>query len=441
MAQANLLSAAGIGFLAGVFAGSFFVLPLLALVLLAILFLGALVLLFRYESPRNALCGVLFVLAGILSYQHASSSILGAQLPLAGSEVSFEAAITEVPDERPGRTFLVLEGRDAHVDTTVRATVYEGRYSYGDIVTVTGVLEAPENFDGFDYRGWLAKEGIAYVMRNPTITQTENREGGLSSLFADIRVWLRGGIERMLPTPYSSFYRATLLGEYGAFSGPQEEALQALGLSHVVAVSGMHISVLFGMVLIALLALGRSRSWASYASLAFIGGYVLMIGAPASAVRAGVMGATLIGAERVGRPNSSWRALLLAAFIMVAANPLILRHDVGFQLSFAAIAGITAAFPYQDRLLSRVPSAWGLRSLLLMTLAAQAATLPLVILYFGSFSPVSILANILVVPLSPLLLAAAIGVAVLGVVGAPLIMSAPAWLLLEYVFTVALWLA
>ncbi|MEX0916505.1 MAG: ComEC/Rec2 family competence protein, partial [Candidatus Spechtbacterales bacterium] len=241
--------------------------------------------------------------------------------------------------------------------------------------------------------------------------------------------------------PYSSFYRATLLGEYGAFAGPEEEALQKLGLSHVVAVSGMHISVLFGMVLLVSLSLGASRSLASYGSLILIGGYVALIGAPASAVRAGVMGATLIGAERVGRPNSSWRALLLAAFVMVVANPLILRHDAGFQLSFAAVAGITAAFPYRDRLHPRVPTSWGLRTLLLMTLAAQGATLPLVILHFGTFSLLSIVANILVVPLSPFLLASAMGVAVLGILDAPTILVAPAWFLLEYVFTIALWLA
>jgi len=441
MASANLLAGAGIGFLAGVLAASFFSVPTLALVVLATFLVILLSVLFRYEGPRNALCATLFVLVGIASYQHAAGAILGAELPLAGSNVSFEARIAEVPDERAGRTFLVLEPQDERLRQRVRATVYEGRYSLGDIVAVSGVLETPENFDDFDYRGWLAKEGIAYVMRAPLIEQTGEREGGLALAFADIRVRLREGIERMLPPPHGSFYRATLLGEYGAFSGPQEKALQALGLSHVVAVSGMHISVLFGMVLAGALAVGLSRSWASYASLLFIVAYVVLIGAPASAVRAGVMGATLIGAERVGRPNSSWRALLLAAFIMVAANPLILRHDAGFQLSFAAIMGITAAFPYRDKLLSRVPEAGGLRTLLLMTLAAQAATLPLVILYFGSFSPLSILANILVVPLSPFLLASAMGVAALGVVGAPIFFAAPAWLLLEYVFTVALWLA
>jgi len=126
---------------------------------------------------------------------------------------------------------------------------------------------------------------------------------------------------------------------------------------------------------------------------------------------------------------------------MVAANPLILRHDAGFQLSFAAIAGITAALPYRNRLLARVPEMGGFRTLILMTLAAQVATLPLVIVHFGTFSPLSIIANILVVPLSPLLLASAIGIAALGVVGAPPLLAAPAWLLLEYVFTITTWLA
>src|SRR5690606_5340200 len=208
-------------------------------------------------------------------------------------------------------------------------------------------------------------------------------------------------------------------------------------LSHIVAISGMHITILFAIVLAVLIGVGLGRPIASYVALVLIASYIVMIGAPASALRAGLMATTLIAAERVGRPNSSWRALLLVAALMVAANPLIIRHDVGFQLSFVAVGGILAGLPYRDRLLPFVPESLGLRSLLAMTLSAQLATLPLVLLHFGSVPLLGAAANILVVPVLPFVLLLGMASAAAGAMGAPLLLGAPAWALSSYVFFIA----
>ena len=135
--------------------------------------------------------------------------------------------------------------------------------------------------------------------------------------------------------------------------------------------------------------------------------YIVMIGAPASAVRAGIMAGVLLLAQKTGRLYFAGRALLIAAAIMLIFNPLLLFYDVGFQLSFLAVLGIIYLFPIFDfhlsRFLKNKGSRW-FRQILALTLSAQIFTLPILVYNFGSVSLISPLVNVLVVPLLPVIL-------------------------------------
>ena len=304
---------------------------------------------------------------------------------------------------------------------------------------VKGLLREPEDFSGFEYRGWLAKQDIGYIMRGVEVEKLGTRSTSVGTVLSDARAELRKGITDSLPPHAASLYRAMVLGERGALDAQTQQNLQRAGLSHIVAISGMHIAILFFVVFFFVSAFPLSRAHAGVIALFCIALYALMVGGSASVVRACLMVGVFFLAERFGRPHNSLRVLLLVGALMVALNPLIIRYDIGFQLSFSAVFGIILALPLHDRLLSFVPEKLGLRSLVGVSLSAQAATLPLVLFHFGAFPVWGIIANILVVSILPIVLVAGIATALLGVLGLPSWFFGSSFLLAEYVRHIALW--
>jgi len=119
------------------------------------------------------------------------------------------------------------------------------------------------------------------------------------------------------------------------------------------------------------------------------------------------MGGILLFANKIGRLNDSGRIVVFAGAIMLGFNPLLLRYDVGFQLSFLAVLGIIYIKPIFDRWLEKITKQeeikWWLH-FVTMTLAAQIATLPILVYNFGRISFISPFANVLIVPLLPLIM-------------------------------------
>ncbi len=148
------------------------------------------------------------------------------------------------------------------------------------------------------------------------------------------------------------------------------------------------------------LGLGLWRSQAFYLTLLLIFLFVLMIGFQASVVRAAIMGSLALLAQKTGRLANSLRLVVFTAFSMILLNPLILRWDVGFQLSFLAILGIILlGQPIKSCLNLLFKGRFiALKEIVSTTLSAQIFTLPILIYNFGRISLVSPVTNILVVP-------------------------------------------
>jgi competence protein ComEC len=125
--------------------------------------------------------------------------------------------------------------------------------------------------------------------------------------------------------------------------------------------------------------------------------FVLGTGATTSAVRAGIMGVLLIGAKFIGRKSDMLNSIILTATIMVVLNPYILIYDIGFQLSFAAVWGILFLAPQIKQKLSFLSN--GLSENIATTLSAIIYTWPITSFYFGVFSSVAFITNLLIVPM------------------------------------------
>lgn len=274
---------------------------------------------------------------------------------------------------------------------------------YGDKIFLKGKVEAPENFTpDFNYKEYLRGKRIYSLMFYPEVKVLEKNKGNsiLAGIFS-LKERLKKGAE-ILPAPEGAILSAITLGDKSRLSQEFKEKLSISGLSHIVAISGMHIMIILEIFFLTFIFLGLWRKQATFFSLLILFFYILLIGAPASAIRAGIMGGLLYLGWAMGRLSQSSRSIVFAASAMVVVNPLILARDVGFQLSFFATLGIIYFYPIFEKKLGAEGSK--IKELICLTLAAQILCLPLLIFDFGKVPVLAPLSNVLVVPFLPVLL-------------------------------------
>ena len=196
---------------------------------------------------------------------------------------------------------------------------------------------------------------------------------------------------------------AMAMGDKSALSQETKEAYSISGTSHILAVSGLHIGIIFQLII--LLLGGKRRSKLTIIlSTTIVWAYVIFIGFPASAVRAATMLSIYSMVLLSLRPDPTLNTLALAYIIMVLVNPFNI-FDIGFQMSFLAVGSILLFYPLFFCLLSShsniIRAIWGL---FCVSLAAQIGTLPLIVFYFGRISCYSLITSFIAIPAATLIL-------------------------------------
>ncbi|MDX9893384.1 MAG: ComEC/Rec2 family competence protein [Patescibacteria group bacterium] len=316
--------------------------------------------------------------------------------------LSFRAQIAEEPDIRLNQTKLTLQPLEIISEKILVTTNLYPQYQYGDEIIVGGRLKIPQPFDDFAYDRYLAKDGIYGLSYYPKIILVSRHNGDwlLTKIFV-FKNHLKLIINQNLPEPQASLLTAIVLGSRRGIPQELSAKFSWTGTSHLIAISGLHITILTAILMRLALIFYLPRQKSFWLISVCLFGYLLLIGFPPSAVRAGLMGWLAMLAMYLGRLNKSTNALLLAAAIMVFINPKILRDDIGFQLSFAALIGIMYFSPQLEIWLAKFPSYFGIKESLIMSLSAQLTTMPLIIFYFGILSWTSPLVNLFVLPLLP----------------------------------------
>ncbi|HYM50579.1 MAG TPA: ComEC/Rec2 family competence protein, partial [Candidatus Limnocylindrales bacterium] len=271
------------------------------------------------------------------------------------------------------------------------------RVGAGDQVLLTGVLREPSRFEQFDYRTFLADEGIIAVLDSPRLVQSApGSPDPLHAAIFAIRHALIDAVDRTLPEPDAALVLGVVFGYRAALPTALDQAMIQSGLIHIVVISGLKVSLLARLVQRAL-----GRVWpraAPIVALTAMVAYALVAGASAAALRAAAMGALVVIAGVVRRESQVYVSLALTAALMLGLKPA-LAHDVSFQLSFAGTLGIaTMTDPIAARL-RMMPGV--LRDPFSATCAAEIATWPLMLANFHQVSVVGPVANALVLPLLP----------------------------------------
>ena len=305
-------------------------------------------------------------------------------------ELNVEGLLRPFPTRGSG-TLLVR----ADLDSVTSATPGLGELRYGQRVRIHGSLKRPsgaQNPGEFDYRAYLERSGIFAIM-NARQVQVFPEEpapslvGGAIALKNDALAFL----SRHLPPAQAALLGSLLFGDGASPLDPETaETFRALGLAHVLAVSGAQILFLWGM-LKHLLEAYRLPRWAGVViGCASLWGYATMTGLPPSVVRATWMGCALIIGWAVSRPWLRYLTLEAVVIGMLLYRPSLL-FDVGFQFSAIATFALLHTSPKLLPLFRRLPEV--VAQALAMALAAGLWVLPLQVFHFGQLSPYSLPLN------------------------------------------------
>ena len=455
------LAALSLAWAAGVFLGSRFD-PSPAVLLAAVLPLPFIIIRrFRKAVVLSSLCLLVFF-GGAIYYQSALPPRDATQVSYYNDsgKVSLRGTVSLDPDTQDKTTRLKLAVGSININGEWRSVsgmvmLYVSRYpvyGYGDLLEVSGKLETPANFADFDYQSYLAKQSVYSTMLYPKMELISSGHGlkPLAWIY-DLRHSLADVMARTLPEPQASLAQGIILGLRGNIPDDVNADFARSGITHVLAVSGMNLTIIAGLLSLALnRIIGKRYYLYIWLTLAAVWFYTVISGASPSVMRAAIMASLFLIAELLGRQKNAGPALCFAAAIMVFANPLVL-WDVSFQLSVLSMAGIVFIYPilrdaaagWIDRVAKRdaAPDATPnfVPDSLAMTLAATLAVWPASAAYFGTVSLAAPLATLLAVPVLPFIMGTGSLAAFAGLLIQPMsqLIAWVVWLLVTYLLLVA----
>lgn len=304
--------------------------------------------------------------------------------------------------------YLRVKTLDSHEDSTRQSRIRISlpaypRYQPGDELRLAAKLKPVPNFVDFSYENYLYAKHVHSLVTFPRGVEKIGQQYTWQRTLFVIRNALEVHINRILPEPSASLLAGILFGIRRNIPDRITEIFQITGTSHILAVSGYNISILIATVM-ALLRGRASPMRVFLFSLIGIFFFVFLCGAGASVMRAALMGLSIFALRRFRRVRPG-TILLAVATTMVVINPMLLLFDSGFQLSFAATAGILFFADAITKYCTWVPTFYGLRETMVATLSSHITLLPFLVLSFHRISLIAIIANLLVLPLVPLSMA------------------------------------
>jgi competence protein ComEC len=323
---------------------------------------------------------------------------------------------------------------------------------YGERIECSALLSVPppqRNPGTFDWRGWLYRQRIfftATIRKTDTLTVLERgRANPLMAASLRLRQYferaLRLGLEE--EPRVAGLLAAMVIGQRAEIPPDTRQDFQRTGVFHVFAISGLHVGMVTIVVLVALRVMQIPRRWCALAAIPLLTLYVFATGARPGAVRALAMACVVLSGWALVRPVDAWNILAAAALAILLWNPTQL-FDGGFILSFTVVSSLVALTPVlearlqrlarPDPLLPRQLAPWWRRklekplsrfvTLVSGSVAACVGMAPMMALYFNLFTPISVAANVMVVPLLGLVIA-------LGMLS---MLAFPVWPLLAEMF-------
>lgn len=314
----------------------------------------------------------------------------------------------------------------------------ESQYEYGEVVFVQSSVSIPEQpgiqrfLKGQNVHAYAFAEKEEYVRSDCFFVCY-----GYRAMYS-VRQWMIDQLQIMYPRA-GDFLQSILLGYRATLPEELETNFRQAGISHILAISGYHVSLVVVVLYRWLRNLYWPRIWVFPLASVGIVSFVILTGASASTMRAGIFALAILGAEFSGRFVAGIRPLIVCASGMLVFFPLFALYNVSFQFSFLAVCGIMT-FSHVFRRFSQGMSSVRIGDLIGETLSAQLFVAPLLLFHFGQVSLIALFSNLIIVPFIPFIMA--YGVLSVGVyqIIAHRMVGLPLEYLLDALFTVVRWL-
>lgn len=273
-------------------------------------------------------------------------------------------------------------------------------FQYKDQVLIIGKAKVPQSSDDFDYKAYLQMQNISVQMYYPEV-YIWNRHPSLIGEILKIKHLLYTRIKKSFPPLQSGLLITFLAGDKQYLSKEWIEKFNSIGIAHIIAVSGYKLTLLLVWVDAIARYFGKRRAvWISFI-VAFL--YAVIANFSPAVMRSVIMSGMFVFAKEKGRRNNLFNSLVFTAVILLIENPLIIKYDLGFILSFLGIAGIVLYSPLINFALNRfrikIPHIFGIREIFISTTSAQIATLPIMIKTFHLLPVIAPISNLIVLPL------------------------------------------
>ena len=358
---------------------------------------------FGAKAPPFLLVSAFFFL-GIFRFSVFQGNIIDDQFHNHYGEILNIKGTVLSSEEKAKSSQIILETDLGRLLVVARAYP---KYKYGNLAEAKGEVSEPKPYGDFDIKNYLAKDKIYAEMIFPEMKRAGHKPPNkvLAVLFG-FKERFEESLEKILPQPHSLLAEGMLWGKEGAIDQTLIDAFRKTGTVHILVLSGYNITVV-GIFLLAVFSYILPSAFAWAFSILGIILFTLMTGAEPAAVRASIMAVIGLFALRAGRlksPADAPRLLLWAAFIMVLWNPMYLRFDRGFQLSFMATLGLALLASRFEKIFRFLPKFLGVRESASASLAAQIFVLPLLVSWGNSVSFWSPMVNVLVVGAVPIIM-------------------------------------
>lgn len=273
-------------------------------------------------------------------------------------------------------------------------------FRYKDEVLVIGKAKVPQSSDDFDYKAYLQMQNISAQIYYPEV-YIWKRQKSLIGEILQIKHLIYARIEKSFPPLQAGLMITFLAGDKQYLSKEWIEKFNSIGVAHVIAVSGYKLTLLLVWVDAIARYFGKKKTVWVPGTVAIL--YAVIANFSPAVMRSVIMSGMFVFAKQKGRRNNLFNSLVFTAVILLIENPLIIKYDLGFILSFLGIAGIVLYSPLINFLLNRyrikIPHIFGIREIFVSTTAAQIATLPIMVKTFHILPLIAPVSNLLVLPL------------------------------------------
>jgi competence protein ComEC len=328
-----------------------------------------------------------------------------------GKTIQGKGVVVEEPEEKSFYQEVIVELSDTtHLQKVIVQADFYPRFSYGDEIVVKGKLKIPKDFKTdagrtFPYQKFLAKDDIYYILSTPTVTLLSKNKGNpLKTYLFSIKNSFISHIQKVLPRPESSLLSGMLIAGKGGLGATLEKDFKEVGLVHIVVLSGYNVTIVAEAFIKLLYFLPRSVAY-GFGAIGIIL-FSIMAGGSSTIIRASIMALIALLGKQTGNVYNALRGLFVAGVCMILWNPMILRYDPSFHLSFMATFALIVFSPKVKSIFDR----FGLETftsstigeIICSTLAVQIFLLPYLLYMNGSFALITFPANLLVLSFLPL---------------------------------------